>query len=130
MYSSNSRTYFRCAQRNLQPPQVEASSGSYPQCSTLKRKPNENRQFYGVLVYRTRSKETLRAYRQILTRFQAFLKEKGLRETQVKRSTITEYLQQLEAGKGRTASSTLAPSTIALHLTPGQTAGSDRLRVG
>src|SRR5260370_13694094 len=28
MYSSNSRIYFRCAQRNLQPPQVEASSGS------------------------------------------------------------------------------------------------------
>src|SRR2546427_1319424 len=28
MYSSNSRTYFSCAQRNLQPPQVEASSGS------------------------------------------------------------------------------------------------------
>src|SRR5882757_4950523 len=28
MYSSNSRTYFSCAQPNLQPPQVEASSGS------------------------------------------------------------------------------------------------------
>jgi hypothetical protein len=27
-YSSNSRTYFSCAQRHLQPPQVEASSGS------------------------------------------------------------------------------------------------------
>src|SRR5258707_5366466 len=28
MYSSNFRTYFSCAQRNLHPPQVEASSGS------------------------------------------------------------------------------------------------------
>src|ERR1700694_3194926 len=28
MYSSNSRTYFSCAQRNLHPPQVEASSCS------------------------------------------------------------------------------------------------------
>src|SRR6266852_3611387 len=28
MYGSNSRTYFSCAQRNLHPPQVEASSGS------------------------------------------------------------------------------------------------------
>src|SRR5258708_17773737 len=28
LYSSNSRTYFSCAQRNPQPPQVEASSGS------------------------------------------------------------------------------------------------------
>jgi hypothetical protein len=28
MYSSNSRTYFSCAQRNLQPAQVDASSGS------------------------------------------------------------------------------------------------------
>jgi hypothetical protein len=28
MYTSNSRTKFSCAQRNLQPPQVEASSGS------------------------------------------------------------------------------------------------------
>jgi hypothetical protein len=27
MYSSNSRTYFSCAQRNLLPPQAEASSG-------------------------------------------------------------------------------------------------------
>jgi hypothetical protein len=26
MYSSNSRPYFNCAQRNLQPPPVEASS--------------------------------------------------------------------------------------------------------
>src|SRR5215469_5503897 len=28
MYSSNSRTHFRCAQRKRQPPQVETSSGS------------------------------------------------------------------------------------------------------
>src|ERR1700730_5166940 len=28
MYTSNSRSYFSCAQRNLNPPQVEASSGS------------------------------------------------------------------------------------------------------
>jgi hypothetical protein len=28
MYSSNFRMYFSCAQRNLHPPQVEASSGS------------------------------------------------------------------------------------------------------
>jgi len=28
MFTSNSRTYFSCAQRNLQPPQVDASSGS------------------------------------------------------------------------------------------------------
>src|ERR1022692_3087076 len=28
MYGSNSRTYFSCAQRNLHPPQVEATSGS------------------------------------------------------------------------------------------------------
>src|SRR5215471_17222711 len=29
MYSSNSRTYFSCAQRNLHPPQVEASNHPY-----------------------------------------------------------------------------------------------------
>ena len=31
MSSSNSRTYFSCAQHNLHPPQVEASSGSIGQ---------------------------------------------------------------------------------------------------
>src|ERR1700681_1271316 len=30
MYTSNSHTYFSCAQRNLHPPQVEASSDGWP----------------------------------------------------------------------------------------------------
>ena len=64
----------------------------------------------------TCSKETLRAYRQDITRFEAFLDQKGLDDSQVKQSTIIEYLRFLEDNKGRTASGTLAPATVARHL--------------
>ena len=73
--------------------------------------------FIESLSSQTKSKETLRAYRQDLTRFGAFLKEKGLRTNQVKQSTIAEFIQHLEDTKGRTVSDSLAPATIARHLT-------------
>ncbi len=65
----------------------------------------------------TKSKETQRAYRQDLTRFETFLKEKRLRTNQVKQSTIADYIRHLEDTKGRTVSDGLAPATIARHLT-------------
>jgi site-specific recombinase XerD len=73
--------------------------------------------FIESLSTQTKSKETLRAYRQDLTRFGAFLKEKGLRTNQVKQSTIAEFIRHLEDTKGRTVSDRLAPATIARHLT-------------
>jgi site-specific recombinase XerD len=64
----------------------------------------------------TKSKETQRAYRQDLIRFQAFLKKKGLRTNQVKNSMIADFIRHLEDTKGRTVSDGLAPATIARHL--------------
>ena len=64
--------------------------------------------FIESLSTQTKSKETLRAYRQDLTRFGAFLKEKGLRTNQVKQSTIAEFIRHLEDTKGRTVSANSA----------------------
>jgi len=72
--------------------------------------------FLQSLGTRTRSKETLRAYRQDLERFEAFLQEKDLAVNQVKPTTITEFVNHLAANKGRTISDTLAPSTVARRL--------------
>jgi site-specific recombinase XerC len=69
-----------------------------------------------VLSTETCSTETVRAYRQDLERFEGFLCEKDLRVDEVKPSNITEYRAYLAANKGRTVSTTLAPSTIARRL--------------
>jgi site-specific recombinase XerD len=74
-------------------------------------------QYLDSLATQTRSKETLRAYKQDLTRFEAFLTEKGLQVLEVRPSNITEYLAYLDANRGRTASGTLAPATITRRLT-------------
>lgn len=60
--------------------------------------------------------ETLRAYRQDLERFQAFLQERGLRVNQVKPITITEFINYLSEHKGRTVGGQLQPATVARHL--------------
>ena len=73
-------------------------------------------QYLEALGTQTRSTETLRAYRQDLERFEGFLSQKDLRVDQVKPSTITDYLTYLATNKGRTVSTTLAPSTIARRL--------------
>ncbi|MHB1675894.1 MAG: site-specific integrase [Acidobacteriaceae bacterium] len=72
--------------------------------------------FIEYLSTQTKSTETLRAYRQDLTRFGVFLKDKGLRTNQVKRSTIADYIRHLEDTKGRAVSDSPAPATIARHL--------------
>lgn len=64
----------------------------------------------------TPSTETLRAYRQTLERFEEFLRHKHLRVTQVKPSTITEFINYLEEHKGRTVGDSLAPATLGRHL--------------
>lgn len=69
-----------------------------------------------LLSLRTSSGETLRAYRQTLTRFEAFLRDKKLRVTQVKPSTVDQFIEQLKEQKGRIAGDSLAPATVARHL--------------
>lgn len=68
--------------------------------------------FLDYLKTRTSSKETLRAYKQDLLRFETFLRSKGLKVTQVKPHTIAEYLNFLTEQSGRE----LAPATTARRL--------------
>jgi site-specific recombinase XerD len=72
--------------------------------------------FLTALAVQTKSKETMRAYGQTLERFEAFLRERNLRVTQVKRSTIGDFIDYLSEHKGRTQGESLAPATIARHL--------------
>jgi hypothetical protein len=44
--------------------------------------------------------------------FEAFLREKKLRVTQVKRSIVTEFINYLSEHKGRTVGEALAPATV------------------
>jgi site-specific recombinase XerC len=64
------------------------------------------------LSTQTTSPETLRAYRQDLEKYQAFLRSKGLRVTQAKPSTITEFINHLTETHG----GALAPATISRRL--------------
>jgi len=72
--------------------------------------------FISALAVRTRSEETIRAYRQDLERFQVFLQSRNLRVTQVKSKTITEYVAYLEQNAGRTRTGTLAAASITRRL--------------
>jgi site-specific recombinase XerC len=64
------------------------------------------------LSTQTTSRETLRAYRQDLEKYEAFLRSKGLRVTQAKPSTITEFINHLTDTHG----GALAPATISRRL--------------
>lgn len=64
------------------------------------------------LSTQTTSLETLRAYRQDLEKYEAFLRSKGLRVTQAKPSTITAFINHLTDTHG----SALAPATISRRL--------------
>jgi site-specific recombinase XerD len=68
--------------------------------------------FLTSLKTQTSSVETLRAYSQDLEKFEDFLHLKSLRVTQVKPSTITEYIEHLAGQRGRA----LAPATVARRL--------------
>ena len=74
-------------------------------------------EFIDELSIRSKSAETLRAYRQDLERFDIFLKLRGLRINQVKRSTIVAYIKHLEETHGRIVSTSLSPATINRRLT-------------
>lgn len=65
-----------------------------------------------ALAVRTTSKETRRAYRQTLEKYQAFLRSKGLRVTDATTSTVNEFVADLVARRG----APLAPATITRYL--------------
>lgn len=68
--------------------------------------------FLSNLSSQTSSKETLRAYSQDLAKYEEFLRQKGLRVTQAKPSTITEFINHLAGDHG----GPLAPATVARRL--------------
>jgi site-specific recombinase XerC len=68
--------------------------------------------FLTKLKTQTSSAETLRAYKQDLEKFEEFIRMNSLRVTQVKPSTVNEYIEHL-AGQRRRA---LAPATVARRL--------------
>jgi integrase/recombinase XerC len=72
--------------------------------------------FLDSMSTRTKSQETMRAYRRDLSRFDAFLKDKCLGVREVRPSTIEEFRRYLEENKGRTAAVSLAPATVARSL--------------
>jgi site-specific recombinase XerD len=72
--------------------------------------------FMQCLEIQTHSRETLRAYRQDLDRFQAFLSEVGVEVADVRPSTISAYVAHLEARKVETTGSGLAPATVVRRL--------------
>ncbi len=72
--------------------------------------------YLASLALQTTGSETLLAYRHTLTRFEAFLRGKKLRATQVKRSTVTEFMKYLSDHKVRPVGEALAPATVTRYL--------------
>jgi site-specific recombinase XerD len=68
--------------------------------------------FLTNLATQTSSTETLRAYRQDLEKYEEFLRLKGLRVTQAKPSTISEFINHLNNKNG----GALAPASISRRL--------------
>lgn len=73
-------------------------------------------QYMQSLNTRTRSQETLRAYRQDLERFEAFLVVSQMGLTNIRLSTITAYIAYLNAKRIETSGSGLAPATVGRRL--------------
>jgi len=68
--------------------------------------------FLRFLRTRTTSLETLRAYRQDLEKYQEFLRSRGLRVTQVRPTTITDFINHLNSNR----STPLAPASVSRRL--------------
>ena len=74
------------------------------------------KEFLQALSTFSDSKATWLSYGQALFRFEAFLKERGLRINQVVRSTIIDYIEYLKTHTGRIKGDALAPASINLNL--------------
>jgi len=72
--------------------------------------------FMNDLALDTQSRETLRAYRQTLEKYEAFLRSRRLRVTQAKPSTIREFLQHMAENHGRLRGDQPSKATVAQRL--------------
>jgi len=72
--------------------------------------------FMQSLGAQTSSKETLRAYRQDLNRFQDFLSASAITIADVRSSTISSYVAYLHLKKSQATGSPLAPATVGRRL--------------
>ncbi len=72
--------------------------------------------FIEDLSTRTRSAETLRAYRGDLEKYETFLRARGLRVTQATSTTVQEFIQYLCARPTRKARERLSEASIARRL--------------
>src|SRR6516165_4016210 len=61
---------------------------------------------------RTQSRETLRAYRGDLEKYQEFLRSNGLRVTQATPATLDEFIEQQSSQSTRKAGDRLSPASI------------------
>ncbi len=68
------------------------------------------------LSTRTRSAETLRAYRADLEKYEAYLKKMGLRANQATNTTIEDFLRDLSEQASRKRGDSLSPASVARRL--------------
>lgn len=73
-------------------------------------------QFMAYIEARTQSRNTLRAYRSSLERFAAYLDQEKLSADQVRRQTISGYINVMQRNRGRTREGQLSAATINRHL--------------
>jgi integrase/recombinase XerC len=73
-------------------------------------------EFTQSLSMQTQSQETLRAYRQDLLRFRAYLAQISVAIEDVKPSTLEAFISHLEAQKKATTGTGLAPATVVRRL--------------
>jgi site-specific recombinase XerD len=91
--------------------QMSNLTGRVPATNPRKNKMNIDG-FLKNLASQTSSTETLRAYRQDLEKYQEFLRLKGLRVTQAKSRTISEFVNHLNDKNG----GPLAPASVSRRL--------------
>jgi integrase/recombinase XerC len=63
-----------------------------------------------------RSQEMLRAYRSDLEKYEAFLRSRGLKVNQAKKTTIDEFIDYLSSQPTREAEAQLSPASVARRL--------------
>jgi site-specific recombinase XerD len=68
--------------------------------------------FLAALSVATPSRETHRAYKSVMLRFESFLNSQGIPEIKAKRTTILDFIAHRQSNRGRTVREELAPATI------------------
>jgi site-specific recombinase XerD len=68
--------------------------------------------FMAHMQIRTKSKETLRAYRSDLEKYEDFLRSKGLRVSQATRKTVEDFIRHLSSKPTRKAGAELSAASV------------------